>query len=190
MRSAAALNALVTDAAHGLLAAPCVAVARRSKTDCRPRPDNADARSAEAEGTPIAGILPFGPSNHIVEWMWSWPCRTSSTPCCFSSAQQLCRIGQPLDARIRVQGMMHQQHAKAPARRTVRASIAFERIELGAAEPAGRHQGRRRHRRGHADQRQRSAPAQRTETARRRRRHRRADSRPTRSAKRCRVART
>ncbi|MFN5108535.1 MAG: metallophosphoesterase family protein, partial [Bradyrhizobium sp.] len=38
------------------------------------------------DGTPIAGIFRSGPSNHIVEWMWSWPCSTSSTPCRLSSA--------------------------------------------------------------------------------------------------------
>ena len=40
----------------------------------------------DADGTPIAGIFRSGPSNHIVEWMWSWPCSTSSTPCRLSSA--------------------------------------------------------------------------------------------------------
>src|SRR5204862_164621 len=29
---------------------------------------------------------PRGPSNHIVEWTWSWPCRISSTPYRFSTA--------------------------------------------------------------------------------------------------------
>ena len=74
--------------------------------------DNGHAPAPRPRDTPIAGMVPLGPSIHIVEWMWSWPCRTSSTPCCFSSAQQLRRIGQPLGARIRAQRMMDQQHAK------------------------------------------------------------------------------
>ena len=55
--------------------------------------------------------------------------------------------------------MMHQQHPEGVVGRQLR-KMAIERVELRAAEPASRHQRRRRHRRGHADQRQRSTAAQ------------------------------
>ena len=53
---------------------------------------------------------------------------------------------------------MHQQHPEGVLGRQIR-QMPIERIELRAAEPARRHQRRRRHRRGYADQRQRPAPA-------------------------------
>ena len=53
---------------------------------------------------------------------------------------------------------MHQQHPEGVLGRQV-GQLPIERIELRAAEPAGGHQRRCRHRRGYADQRQRPAPA-------------------------------
>ena len=52
-----------------------------------------------------------------------------------SSAQQLGRIGQPLGARIRAQGMMNQQHAKGLFGGELRKDT-FECLELRAAEPS------------------------------------------------------
>ena len=84
--------------AHGLHAAPFVAVARDRKQIVgrgRIMPVRQRRRRRHAD----RGICRSAPSSHIVEWMWSWPCRTSSTPRRFSTARSAFEIRSAASSR-------------------------------------------------------------------------------------------
>ena len=146
------------DAPHGLFAPPFFAVAldrkqiigrRRIMPVCQRR----GRRHADHGDLAVGAFDPDRRMNVVVAVQDQF----HAVP--FQHGAERLRIGQPLDARTRVQGMMHQQHPKGLIGGHLR-QMAIQRIELRAAEPAGCHQGQRRDRRGHADQRQRPAPAQ------------------------------